>query len=139
MENNDNYNLGKHACVFEKMLDELMEYYINNDGKYSSMLEGAYLYKAREDIVNLILIYKDWDAVLEMDSKRGVCHYDFYDATGIYLVNYAMKLEDFDIDESSPFMYKDRVRVLYDKNGIFKKFTNNSSYDENPVDRQLTK
>lgn len=61
-----------------------------------------------------------------MDSKKGVCHYDFYDATGIYLVSYAKKLEDLDIDESSPLIYKDNVKILYDKNGIFNKFKNNS-------------
>ena len=112
--------------MFDNLLNELMDYYISKDGKYSSMLEGAYLYKKSENIVNLILIYNDWDEILEMDSKKGVCHYDFYDATGIYLVNYAKKLEDLDIDESSPLIYKDNVKILYDKNGIFNKFKNNS-------------
>ena len=118
--------------MFEKMLNELMEYYINNDEQYSSMLEGAYLYKERDDIINLILIYNDWDDVLEMDSM-GVWHNDFYEATGIYLVSYAKYLKKMDIDETSPLMYKDRVKVLFDRNGILKKFTNNSSCDVIPV------
>jgi hypothetical protein len=125
--------------MFDKMLNELMEYYINDDGKYSSMLEGAYLYKERKDVANLVLIYNDWDDVLQKYSVRGVCHNEFYNATGIYLISYVKKLQEFDIDETSPFMYKDRVKVLFDKNGIFRKFTNNGIDDKNIVERKLVK
>lgn len=31
--------------MFDNLLNELMDYYISKDGKYSSMLEGTYLYK----------------------------------------------------------------------------------------------
>jgi hypothetical protein len=113
--------------VFDKLLSELMEYYINGDEKYSAMLEGAYLYKARENVFNLILVYNGWDEVLDMDSKKGVCHDNFYDAIGIYLVSYAMKLTDLDFDESSAFVHKNSVKVLYDKNGIFNSFVSNKS------------
>ena len=41
--------------------------------------------------------------------------------------------KDLDIDESSPLIYKDNVNILYDKNGIFNKFKNNSSIERKHV------
>ena len=101
----------------EKIARIVSEYAISD--VYSTPLVAAYTYKKNEQEQRLYFIYKDWNESLDIMAHHGRFFNQFFEETNISLKAYALQA-DF-IKNNLHFVNQEKMRIYYDRDGIFNK------------------